>query len=69
MNLWRISGIVLLVAGAILLVCGFTAIDSLMDEASKTFSGRYTDNTMAYMVGGAAAAVAGFLLALLERQS
>jgi len=68
MNLWKISGIVLLVVGVILLVYGFTATDSLVDSASKTFTGRYTDNTMAYLVGGAAAAVAGLLLALVGRK-
>jgi len=68
MNLWKISGIVLLVVGVILLVYGFTATDSLVNEASKTFTGRYTDNTMAYLVGGAAAAVAGLLLALMGRK-
>ena len=32
MNLWKISGIVLLVVGVILLVYGFTATDSLVDS-------------------------------------
>ena len=68
MNLWKISGIVLLVVGVILLLYGFTATDSLVDEASKTFTGRYTDSTMGYLVGGAAAAVAGLLLTLVGRK-
>jgi drug/metabolite transporter (DMT)-like permease len=64
MALPRILGIALLVVGVILLVYGLSATDSLVDEASKSFTGRYTDNTMIYLVGGAAAAVAGLLLAL-----
>ena len=64
MNPWKISGIALFVVGLILLVYCFTATGSLVDEASKTFTGRYTDATMGYLVGGAAATVAGVLLAL-----
>ena len=64
MSLPRILGIALLVVGVLLLVYGLSATNSLVDEASKSFTGHYTDNTMIYLVGGAAAAVAGLLLAL-----
>ena len=55
----RIIGIVLLVVGAILLFMGFNATDSVADQVSETFTGQYTESTRWYIIGGAAAAVAG----------
>lgn len=59
MNQQRIVGIVLLIVGAILLIIGINASDSMVDQVSNFFTGRFTDKTMWYMVGGAAAAVLG----------
>ena len=63
----RIIGIVLLVVGAILLFMGFNATESVADQVSETFTGRYTETTMWYLIAGAAAAVGGVLLAVFGK--
>lgn len=61
----RIAGIVLLVVGAVLLYFGFQATDAPLEEARETITGDYSDQTMIYLIGGAAAAVGGLLLVLV----
>ena len=61
----KIVGLVLLAVGAVLLYFGFQATDAPLEEARETLTGDYSDQTMLYLIGGAAAAVAGLgLLAL-----
>lgn len=64
----RVLGIVLAVVGAVILVVGLNASHSLVDQASQTFIGRYTQGTMAYIIVGLAALVAGALMALVGRR-
>jgi drug/metabolite transporter (DMT)-like permease len=64
----RVLGIVLAVVGAVILVFGLNASHSLVDQASQTFIGRYTQGTMAYIIVGLAALVAGALMALVGRR-
>ena len=64
MNSTRILGIVLLVAGMVALYFGWQASESIVDQAHETLTGRFTDETMWYFIGGGAAAVAGLLLTL-----
>lgn len=59
----RIAGIVLLVVGVVLLVMGLTASDSLADQVSETFTGRFTERTTWYIIGGIALGVLGLVLA------
>lgn len=63
----RIVGIVLLVVGAILLYLGFNATESVADQISETFTGRYTQETTWYLLAGAALSVGGLLLAIFGR--
>lgn len=65
MSTQRIVGIALLVIGLGLLFFGLQATDSLTEEVHETFTGRYTDETTWYLIGGAAAAVVGLVLTLL----
>jgi len=60
----KILGLVLLVAGAIALYFGFQATDAPLEEARESLTGDYSDQTMIYLIGGAAAAVAGLALLL-----
>ncbi|MDB5174345.1 MAG: hypothetical protein JWN51_3118 [Phycisphaerales bacterium] len=60
----RILGIVLLVVGVILLVLGMNASHSVADQVSNTFTGRFTQATTWYIVGGIAMALFGLLLTL-----
>lgn len=61
----RIIGVVLLVVGAVLLYFGLQATDAPLEEARETLTGDYSDETMLYLIGGAAAAVAGIALLLV----
>lgn len=63
----RIIGIVLFVVGLVLLYMGYTATDSVTEQISETFTGRYTEETRWYLIGGAAASVGGLLLAIFGR--
>jgi hypothetical protein len=58
----RILGIVLLVVGAIVVVVGMNASQSVGDQVSQTFAGKFTKETMWYLIGGGAAALFGLLL-------
>lgn len=69
MNSTRTLGIILLVGGLILLFFGLRATDSLGESISEGLTGKYTDRTTWYLVGGAAAAVVGASLALLGGRS
>ncbi len=66
MNTQRIVGIVLVVVGIILIVIGTNASDSLADQVSDTFRGRFTDSTTWYIVGGIGAALLGLLLVVVR---
>ncbi|NIY77779.1 DUF3185 family protein [Thalassospira sp. HF15] len=62
MSFGRILGVVALVVGIGLLVTGFNASESAVDQLSETFLGRYTDETVWYLIGGIAASLGGLLL-------
>jgi hypothetical protein len=63
-----VIGIVLAAVGVVLLYFGIIASDSLVDQASKTFTGRFTQQTMIYIILGVAALVGGGLTALSARR-
>lgn len=63
MNNIKILGITLAVIGAVLLVVGYRASGTPVDQLSDAFTGSYTDRTMLYLVAGVAAVVGGGLLA------
>jgi multisubunit Na+/H+ antiporter MnhB subunit len=67
MNTQRIIGIVLLVVGVILFIVGLNASDSFADQLSRTFTGKWTDNTAWYIYGGLGLGVLGLLAATLGR--
>jgi hypothetical protein len=60
----RIIGIVLLVVGILLLGFGLNATESFTDAVNESVTGRYTDETMLYLIGGAVATISGLFLAL-----
>ena len=62
MNMYRIVGVVVLVVGIVLFIVGMNSSHSLADRVSDTFTGRFTDATTWYIVGGIATGVLGLLL-------
>jgi drug/metabolite transporter (DMT)-like permease len=64
MNISKLAGIGLLVLGAILLYFGINATESPVEEIGEAITGKYSDDTMMYLIGGAIAAVAGLFLVL-----
>ena len=62
MNPQSIIGIVLVVVGVGLLVVGENSSHSLADQLSNTFTGRFTDTTNWYLIGGATVGFLGLLM-------
>jgi len=63
-----VLGIVIAVIGAVLLCFGLTSSHSLVDQAAQTFTGRFTQQTMIYIVLGIVALVAGALTTISSRR-
>jgi putative Mn2+ efflux pump MntP len=64
----KIAGLVLLVVGAVLLYFGFQAADAPFEQARESLTGDYSDQTMLYLICGAAAAVGGVALLFLGKR-
>lgn len=58
----KLIGIVLLAVGAVLLYFGFNAANAPVEEIGEALTGRYSNETMMYLVGGGIAAVAGLVM-------
>lgn len=52
----------MLAIGVILLVIGMNSSHSTVDQLSNTFTGRFTDNTMWYIIGGIGTGIVGLVL-------
>lgn len=63
----KLAGIVLLVVGIVLLYFGYQSTQSLGNQVTETFTGRFTDETMWYLIGGAAAVAAGAFLTVFRK--
>jgi len=59
MNSRRSLGLALLVVGVLILAFGLNATGSFSDSVKEGLTGRYTDRTMWYILGGSALAVLG----------
>ena len=57
-------GIVLLVVGLFVFIYGMNASKSFVEQVSSSLTGRYSDTTSWYLIGGIAALAAGILLLL-----
>jgi hypothetical protein len=55
----RIIGVALLVVGIVCVVVGMNASHSVADQVSKTFTGRFTEATTWYIIGGIASGLIG----------
>lgn len=63
----KLIGIILLVVGLALLFFGYQSTQSVGDQISETFTGRFTDETMWFLIGGAAAVAAGGFLTFVKK--
>jgi hypothetical protein len=61
----RVLGIMMLVAGIALFLFGMNASDSVADTVTEGVTGRYTDKTMWYLIGGGVLAIGGAAMALV----
>lgn len=61
----RVIGIIVAIVGAVLLYFGVSGSHSLVDQASQALTGRYTQDTMVYIIVGIVALVGGALTALV----
>lgn len=67
MNNSKLIGVVLLVLGAILLYFGINATGSPGEEIGEALTGKYSDNTMMYLIGGGVAAAAGVFMLFIKK--
>lgn len=58
----NIIGLVFLALGAVLLFFGWQASNAPVDQVSEALTGRFTSNTMWYLVGGVVGVVVGAAL-------
>jgi hypothetical protein len=63
----QVLGVMLLVGGVMLLFFGWQATGGMVEQMHDTLMGRYTDQTMWYLIGGAASAVGGAFLLMTAR--
>ena len=59
MNARNVLGFVLLIVGAVVLFFGVQSTGAFGEKIVHGVTGRYTDNTMAYLIGGGVCAVLG----------
>ncbi|MCB1626509.1 MAG: DUF3185 family protein [Xanthomonadales bacterium] len=64
----RILGLALLLAGLVMLYFGWQSTESLGEQLVEGVTGRYSDSTMAYLIGGLISAVVGLGLLLFSRR-
>ncbi len=65
MNPQRIFGIVLLAVGIFLLVTGMNSSHSVADQVSNTFTGRFTDHTTWFILGGIVSGLVGISMMIM----
>ena len=63
----KLIGVFLLVVGAVLLYFGYQSSQSLGGQVTESLTGRFTDETMWYLIGGAAIAAAGAFLTFFKK--
>jgi len=65
----RILGLVALIVGGVLLFFAWRASNTPVEQVSEALTGRFTNNTMWYLVGGLIGVVAGLALLLRGRRA
>jgi hypothetical protein len=60
----KILGIALLVLGGVLIYFGINATDAPIEKLTESVTGKYSDETMYYLIGGGISAVVGLVMLL-----
>lgn len=60
----QLIGLALLVIGIVLLVFGYNASQSMGEQLAEGLTGRFTNETMAYLISGVVALVVGLVMLL-----
>lgn len=55
MDITRVIGLVLLVVGIVMLIFGINSTNKFNEQVIDQMTGRYSDQTMLYIIGGIAA--------------
>lgn len=64
----RVLGAVLIALGLVLLFFGYNASESVADQVSETLTGRFTQETMNYMIAGVVCLAAGAAMLVFGRR-
>lgn len=65
--MYKLIGLVLLAVGIVLLFVGWQASQGLDDQLTQAFTGRFTDETLWFFVGGVVAVVAGIFMTFIRK--
>ena len=68
MSTTQIAALVLIVVGGVLLYFGYSASQSALESVTETVTGRFSEQTTMYLIGGAACAVVGAALLLFGKK-
>ena len=68
MSSTKLAALVLIVVGGVLLYFGYSASQSALETFTETVTGRFTDQTTLYLLGGAACAIVGVALLLFGKK-
>ncbi|MFB2703470.1 MULTISPECIES: DUF3185 family protein [Marinobacter] len=63
----KLVGVVLVVVGVVLLYFGYQSSQAVGNQVTEALTGRFTDETMWYLIGGAAATAAGVFLTFVKK--
>lgn len=63
----KIIGLVVVAIGGLLLFFAWRGSQTPVDQISEALTGRFTENTMLYLVGGLVGIVAGIALLIRDR--
>ncbi len=60
----RVLGVVVLIVGLVILGFGLSSTQAVTEQVIEGVSGRYTANTMWYIIGGVAMTLGGIAIAI-----
>lgn len=60
----KLIGVLILIVGLVLLYFGFNQANSAMGEIGEALTGKYSDETMAYLIAGLITSVVGLVTVL-----